>query len=103
MKLKTFDVKMNGRLKPFEVVLDKGTLILDFMDHTGDETVQLIILEPESMGDEIERVKLCFYQVNDKEASVPSGAVYIGMSKGKYWAPFTLFDITGCKLEDVAE
>lgn len=100
MKLKTFDIVMNGRLKPFEVVFDKGTQVLDFVDHTGENIVQLVILEPENMGDELETRKFCFYQVNDKEASVPERACYIAMSKGKYWAPFMLFDVTGCVLDE---
>jgi hypothetical protein len=100
MKLKTFDILMNGKLRPFEVVLDKGTKVLDFIDHTGESTVQLVILEPENMGDELETRKLCFYQVNDKETNVPELARYIATSKGKYWAPFMLFDVTGCVLDE---
>ena len=103
LKLKTLSVRLDGKLKPFEVVLNKGSSILEFIDKTGDTTVKLVVLEAPVENDEIDRRRLCFYQADDKEVEVPYGAVYIAMSKGTYWSPFMLFDITHCATSELDE
>lgn len=100
MKLHTLDVLIDMHMKPFKLNLYKGAQVLDFHDETGNTTVKLLILENVNQ-DEYEDRMFAFYQVNGDNPP-PDGARYIATSKGKYWTPFLLFEITGCQLDEQA-
>lgn len=95
MRLRTFEVLMAGNLKPFKLSLYKGAQVLDFLDDGANPHIKLLV--GETFGDEYEDRVFCFYQANS-DTEIPEGAKYIATCKGKYWVPFTLFEVTGCEL-----